>query len=96
MVKIQLSEKDVVSFEDFKPLGLSRTNKFSAFQEKLEDFLKRYGLGNEDLLRNGIKCEILQLGSQEWQQGHLRIRVEFSPELKDENSDLNKFRDSEI
>jgi hypothetical protein len=96
MEKIQLSGKDVVSFEDFKPLQLSQTNKFSAFQEKLEDFLKRYGTGNEDLLGDGIKCEILQLGSQEWKKGKLRIRVEFIPDLEDENSDLDKFRDSEI
>jgi KGK domain len=95
MDKIQLSEKDVVSFEDLKPLGLPQTNKFRAFQEKLEDLLKRYGGGSEELLHSGIKCEILQLGSQEWQQGHLRIRVEFSPDSEDKNSDLDKFRDSE-
>jgi KGK domain len=91
--KIQLSEKDVVSFEDIKPLSLSQTNKFSAFQEKLEDVLRRYGSsGSEDLLKLGIKCEVLQLGSQEWQQGHLRIRVEFIPEEIAESSMLDEFR----
>jgi KGK domain len=93
MDKIQLSEKDVVSFEDLKPLGLPQTNKFMAFQEKLEDLLKRYGSsGSEDLLKLGIKCEVLQLGSQEWQQGHLRIRVEFLPEEVNESSMLDEFR----
>jgi KGK domain len=95
MEKIQLSEKDVISFKDFKPIGLDQTNKFSAFQNKLEYFLKYYGEGNEDLLKNGIECEILQPGSQEWKKGKLRIRVEFLPNLEDEDSDLDKFRDSE-
>ncbi len=92
MEKIQLSEKDVVSFEDLKPLGLPQTNKFKAFQEKLEDLLKRYGGGSEELLYTGIKCEILQLGSQEWKKGTLRIQVEFFPEEMNESSMLDEFR----
>jgi hypothetical protein len=31
MDKIHLSDKDVISFEDLKPLGLPQTNKFMAF-----------------------------------------------------------------
>jgi KGK domain len=93
MEKIQPSEKDVVSFEDIKPLGLSQTNKFSAVQEKLEDVLRRYGSsGSEDLLKLGIKCEVLHLGSQEWKKGRLRIQVEFIPEEITESSMLDEFR----
>jgi KGK domain len=92
MEKIQLSEKDVVSFEDIKPIGLSQTNKFSAFQESLENILRRYSTGSEDLLKHGIKCEILQLCSQEWKKGKIKIQVEFIPDEIAESSMLDEFR----
>lgn len=104
MDKIQLSKQDVVSFEDLKPFGLPRTNRFSEFQEKLEEVLKRYGGDNRELLDLGINCEILQLGSQKWQKGKLKISIEFvcesneseSNELNssDLNSILNEFREN--
>lgn len=88
MKKIELSEQDVVSFGDLKPFNLPRTNKFSEFREKLEDVLQRYSKGDKELLDSGIDCEVLRLGSQKWDQGRLKISVEFIP--SNENSDISE------
>jgi hypothetical protein len=89
---IKLSENDVISFEDFKPLGLAKTNKVSECQKKLGESLNNYGRDNDALLNPGIKCEILQLGSQEWKKGKIRVQFEFIPEEITESSVLDEFR----
>lgn len=88
---IQVSGFDVICFTEETPLDLSKTIRLIEFKEKLEQRAFHYEV-DKSLIDDGVECELLQPGSQEWQKGKLKICIEFIPDKLNHSSELDILR----
>jgi hypothetical protein len=79
-----LEPKDVISISsNQRDLPPNPTFKNSEFLDKLFNKLKvaleaeNIKTGNLNLWRDGVSCEFLNLKNGEWEQGRIRINLEF-------------------
>jgi hypothetical protein len=89
---LQISDADVICFSESQPLSLSKTIKIVELKEQLLEKIGYYDV-DKLLISEGVKCELLQPGSQGWQKGKIRIQIEFIPDEIRDSSDLDEFRD---
>jgi hypothetical protein len=95
--RIKVEEKDVINFFGEESFSWSKTIKSKDFIKKMHDEILRHEK-DRLLTTTGVECELLKLGSQDWQKGRLKISLEFIPDDEDSviansNSDLDKFRE---
>lgn len=77
-----LSCDDVVSVnpDTFEDLDITRTTKVIHLLEAIREC---FGADTEVAAlfnKEGVECEVLKLGASEWEQGKIRIRLEFCPQ----------------
>lgn len=75
-----LNGDDVVSVnpKTFENLDISHTSRVVHLLAALQEYF--YHATNEAILfTEGIDCEVLRLGAKGWQEGKIRINVEFCP-----------------
>ena len=73
---------DVVSVnsDTFEDLDITRTTKVIHLLEAIQEC---FGADTEVAAlfnKEGVECEVLKLGASEWEQGKIRIRLEFCPQ----------------
>jgi KGK domain len=74
-----LSEVSVVTFYDGRPLNLNKTVRECEISEAI---INRFGNSdiNRQFLQEGVECEMLKPGANEWRKGKVRLVLEFTPE----------------
>jgi KGK domain len=95
--RIRVTEKDVINFFGKEAFSWSNTVKIQDFIKKMHDEILRQEK-DKLLTTTGIECELLKLGSQDWQKGRLKISLEFIPDEEDlditeSTSALDEFRE---
>jgi KGK domain len=86
--KLSLSTKDVIHIEGFQENASlfknESTLRIRAILQQLQNACTASGMDLTEvmaLMEQGIPCEVLQPGADDWKMGHIRLSLEFQPGL---------------